>query len=85
MPDQAPSIELGRGKLRFDKKRRTIIAETAAVTDEMIEAACVAAYGVGTDKDSNLYKLMKRAIGAALAARRQSEVTKHDSASRSRS
>lgn len=38
------------------------------VTDEMIQAACVAGYGVDTDKDSNLYKVMKRALGAALTS-----------------
>lgn len=38
------------------------------VTDEMIQAACIAGYGVGTDKDTNLYKLMKRALTAALKA-----------------
>lgn len=37
------------------------------ITDEMIQVACVAAYGVGSNKDSNLYKLMKRALTAALA------------------
>lgn len=39
------------------------------VTDRMIQAACVAGYGVDTDKDTNLYKLMTRAIRAALDAR----------------
>ncbi len=37
------------------------------VTETMIQAACVAAYGVDSDKDSNLHKLMKRALQAALA------------------
>ena len=40
-----------------------------SVTDKMIQAACEAGYGVGTQKDSNLYKLMKRALAAGLAAR----------------
>lgn len=69
MPDQAPNIEPGRGRLKYDKKRRTIVSEPH-VTDGMIQAACIAGYGVDTDKDSNLYKLMKRALTAALSARR---------------
>jgi hypothetical protein len=40
----------------------------AVVSDDMIQAACVAGYGVDADKDSNLYNLMKRALTAALAA-----------------
>jgi len=40
------------------------------VTEKMIQAACVAGYGVDSDKDSNLYKLMKRALAAGLAARK---------------
>lgn len=39
------------------------------VTDDMIQAACLAGYGVGADKGSNFYRLMKRAIAAALNAR----------------
>lgn len=27
MPDQAPNIEPGKGRLRYDKERRTIVAE----------------------------------------------------------
>lgn len=39
------------------------------ITDEMIHAACVAGYGVKCHEDSNLYKVMKRVLTAALAAR----------------
>lgn len=41
--------------------------QRGVVTDEMIQAACVAGYGVDSDKDGNLYKLMKRALIAAFA------------------
>lgn len=36
------------------------------VTEEMIQSACAAGYGVDTDKDSNLHKVMRRALEAAL-------------------
>lgn len=58
--------------LRGNKVIADINRELAAdhankVTDEMIQAACIAGYGVDTDNDSNLYKLMKRALIAALS------------------
>lgn len=43
--------------------------EEPEITEEMIQAACVAGYGVDSDKDSNLHKLMRRALKAGLAAR----------------
>lgn len=52
-----------------DRAVANTIATARIVTDKMIQAACVAGYGVDTDKDSNLYKLMKRALHAAFTAR----------------
>ena len=37
MPDQAPNIEPGaRGRLRYDKERRTIVGETRTVHDPFL-------------------------------------------------
>jgi len=44
-------------------------SDPVEITDAMIQAACIAGYGVDSDKDSNLYKLMQRALAAGLAAR----------------
>lgn len=62
-------------QVRFDGKKLSdpchpTELDYSMVTDEMIQAACVAGYGVGTDKDSNLYKLMRRALTAALDLRK---------------
>ena len=46
---------------------KLVSRQHGVVTEAMIQAACVAAYGVDTDKDSTLHKLMKRALQAALA------------------
>lgn len=57
-----------RGDKVIDDINRELAADHAnKVTDDMIQVACVAGYGVDTDKDSNLYKLMKRALIAALS------------------
>lgn len=52
------------------ERAHVLDAAPPLVTDEMIQAACFAGYGVDTDKDSNLYKLMQRALQAALSVRR---------------
>lgn len=51
----------------LEKGAKLAARQRGVVTEEMIQAACVAGYGVDTDKDSNLYRLMKRALIAALS------------------
>lgn len=60
MPDTDFSPALVEGAKLAARQR-------GVVTEEMIQAACEAGYGCGADKDSNLHKLMKRALAAALS------------------
>lgn len=63
MPEQDVPIEPGKGKLVYDKDRRTIVASSPkAVTDDMIRRACNAYGGSSSECE---FEWMREALTAA--------------------